>query len=236
LTFILGFWLFLALGAGEAARKGMDSEHVYNAGFYSVLSGLIGGRIAHALRYWEAYAVQPTLLISLNPGALAATEAVSVGLFAAWYYLRRHRLPLVSLIDVLAPGAALALAVVNLGQFLSGDAFGTPTAIPWAVHLWEADRHPVQLYQMVANLAIAGWLWRQRGKGSYAGWMTLQFLFFYSSSRLFLDTFRADVALLPGGLRGTQVLGLIGALLTLALAYQRIGSDLRVPEGPPDAV
>ena len=219
LTIILSFWILLAVGAREATRKGLNGDHVYNAGFYGLLAGLIGGRIVHALRYWEAYAAQPTLLVSLNAGALAMVEAVLIGLFAAWHYLRRHRLPLVPLLDALAPGAALALAVVSLGQFLSGDAFGTPTNAPWAVRLWEENRHPVQLYQLAANLALTGWLWRQHDQYHHVGWMAMRFLFFYSLSRLCLDAFRADVFLLPGGVRGTQVLGLIGSLIPLALSY-----------------
>lgn len=219
LASILGFWLFLALGAREVGRKGMDGDQVYNAGFYGVLAGLIGGRIAHALRYWEAYAAQPALLVSLNVGALAVAEAVLVGLFAAWLTLRRRGVALVPLLDALAPGAALGLAVVSLGQFLSGDAFGMPADLPWSVHLWQADRHPVQVYQMLANLGIFGWLWRERDRGLTIGWQAVQFLFLYSVSRLVLDAFRAEVWLLPGGLRGTQVLALAGALFALFLAY-----------------
>ena len=230
LTLILGFWLFLASGARRAAHKGLDGDHVYNAGFYAVLAGLIGGRIAHALHYWDAYAAQPTLLLSPNPGALAATEAIAIAAFAAWLYLRRHDVPLAPLFDALAPGAALALALADLGQFLSGDAFGMPTSVPWAVTLWGADRHPAPLYQMAAELAIAAWLWHPRQPGRNAGWTATECLFLYSSSRLFLDAFRADVFLLPGGLRGTQVLGLIGGLIALALAYLQAGTGDPAPE------
>jgi prolipoprotein diacylglyceryltransferase len=232
LAFVLGFWLFLALGAREAERKGMNGDHVYNAGFYGLLAGLIGGRIVHALRYWEAYAARPTLLVSLNVGALAAAEAVLIGLFAAWLTLRRQRVALVPLLDALAPGAALALAVVSLGQFLSGDAFGTPAELPWAVHLWAAHRHPVQVYQMLANLAVFGRLWRERDRGPTIGWQAVQFLFLYSVSRLVFDAFRADVWLLPGGLRGTQVLALAGALLSLFLAHGWVESAPPATEEP----
>ncbi|MFZ5915871.1 MAG: prolipoprotein diacylglyceryl transferase [Chloroflexota bacterium] len=227
LSTILAGWLFLALGARQATRRGANGDHVYNAGFYGLLAGIIGGRITHALRYWEAYADQPTLLISLNPAAIALTEAVLVGLFAAWRYLRRQGVSLLPLLDALAPGAALSLALISLGQFFSGDAFGTLSSAPWAVRLWEAERHPVQLYQTIACLIIAAWLWRGRDAGRRAGWQAIQFLFLYAVSRLFLDAFRADVGLLPGGLRGTQVAALVTALIALALAYLRLE-----PEAP----
>ncbi len=64
--------------------------------------------------------------------------------------------------DLVAPFLPLGQAIGRLGNFLAGDAYGTPASLPWAVYQAGAYRHPAQLYELVLDLALFAFLWRRR--------------------------------------------------------------------------
>ena len=64
--------------------------------------------------------------------------------------------------DLVAPFLPLGQAIGRLGNFLAGDAYGLPTTLPWGVYQAGAYRQPVQLYEMVLDLALFAYLWRKR--------------------------------------------------------------------------
>lgn len=64
--------------------------------------------------------------------------------------------------DLIAPFLPLGQAIGRLGNFLAGDAYGTPTSLPWAVYQAGAYRHPAQLYELVLDLTLFAFLWRRR--------------------------------------------------------------------------
>jgi phosphatidylglycerol:prolipoprotein diacylglycerol transferase len=95
-----------------------------------------------------------------------ALPVLTVGAFAYLIYLRRQRLPAEQTFDVVAPIAALALAVqFGVGTLLAGTAFGKPTDLPWGISFpsgspayrvyGPAALHPVQLYLGVMFLSVA---------------------------------------------------------------------------------
>ncbi len=54
------------------------------------------------------------------------------------------------------------MLAVPLANLASGDAFGAPSSLPWAIELWGAARHPVQIYEAVAAGLIL-WVCRPAG-------------------------------------------------------------------------
>jgi len=118
-------------------------------------------------------------------------------------------------LDAIAPGLTLALALERLGALLDGRGLGEPTTLPWGVYLWDEMRHPVQLYETVALLAILGILWWLRKRRSFDGHSFALFVALYAGLRLFLEAFRAETPLMVGGVRTVQVVAL-GVLLGAA--------------------
>ncbi|HEY65306.1 MAG TPA: prolipoprotein diacylglyceryl transferase, partial [Caldilineae bacterium] len=162
LMLLVALYAGLWLAGREAARRGFDGDALWNAGFLGAVAGLIGGRLAYALQHWSAYRQDPGAIFSLTPGTIAPLPALAIGAMVAVVYLTQVRLWRVEVLDSIAPGIALALALVSLGNFLSGDAFGAVTDVPWAVSLWDERRHPVQIYEMLAWLALCAALWAGR--------------------------------------------------------------------------
>ena len=69
LTIILSFWILLTVGAREATRKGLNGDHVYNAGFYGLLAGL--------LRILNAFLILLTVIFILLEAATFQSKLYS---------------------------------------------------------------------------------------------------------------------------------------------------------------
>jgi prolipoprotein diacylglyceryltransferase len=181
--------------------------------------GLVCARLGYALRYPAAFLSSPLGLISTNPGMFDPTVGTAGGLALAYGLLRRAKLAVSPALDALTPALAVFAAALALAHLASGDAYGAPANLPWAVDLWGARRHPSQAYELAAALLIlaAAWPWPQRQPAA-AGLRFWAFIALTALARLFLEGFRGDSILLWGGLRAAQVI----AWLILALSLWQL--------------
>jgi len=219
LAILFGVWLGTFLVEKEARRLQLKSDQVYNLVFYGLVSGLVGARLAYALRYVSAYVENPLSLFALNPNTLSAVDGLLVGLLIAWVYGWRKGLPFRRTLDALAPGFAAFMVFWGVSHFLSGDAFGSPARLPWSIFLWNEYRHPAQIYEILAAVVIFLVVWR-RPLGEYGrGFNFLLFVSLSAGARLFLEAFRGDSVIWPGGLRAAQLISI--AVLLAALWIMR---------------
>ncbi|MFQ5614832.1 MAG: prolipoprotein diacylglyceryl transferase, partial [Anaerolineae bacterium] len=213
---IIAFWLGLWLSAREARQIEFDDDHVYNAGLFGLLGGLLSARLWYVVENWRIYADDITEAFALNASALAVVEGAATGIIIALIYLMRHRLSIATFADLIAPGLALATAVAGLGAFLGGVGPGLPSGVPWAVPVLNAARHPVQLYNALGSLLILGLLLRRRDRWPWPTFAFWLFITLYSGLRLFTERFRVATPdmLTASGFRLAQ----LGTLLTLVVA------------------
>lgn len=217
LVMLLAVWVVLWLAAREAGRLGLDGEAVYNAGFVTLVVGLLSARLIYILLHLPAYLANPADIISLDLGSFAPLPGAAIGLLAGVAFIAQRRLPWAPLVDAVAPALAAGLALWSVAALLGGTSYGRPADLPWAITLWGARRHPTQIYELLAALVILAILWWVRGRQAYPGQVFLLFVALYGGARLFLEAFRADSWLLPGGLRGAQVIGLVALVIALAM-------------------
>jgi prolipoprotein diacylglyceryltransferase len=217
LAMLAGIWVGLLLAEKEAEKLRLRPSDIYNSVFYGLVAGLIGARLVYAGRYWSAYVDDPLSLVALNPNTLSPVRGLFIALIASVLYGWRKKLPLRSTLDALTPGLALFMVFFALAHFLSGDAFGAPTQLPWAIYLWDDYRHPSQIYEFATALGIflLVWRWPQGKPGSGLNFLVLISLM--ATSRLFLEAFRGDSLLLAAGLRAAQVVSLTILLASLGL-------------------
>jgi phosphatidylglycerol---prolipoprotein diacylglyceryl transferase len=217
LTLLLGVWLGSWLAEKEAAHLKIQADWVYNLIFIGLIAGLVGARLAYAARFIDAFQENPLGLLALNPATLSLREGLLVGLLAAWIYGRRQGLPLRPVLDALAPGLAGWMLFLGVAHLLSGDAYGAPSHLPWAVFQWSEYRHPAQLYEILLAMGIL-LVVRKRSLGEPGNgrnfWMVVALS---AAARVFLEAFRGDSLIWSGGFRVAQVLGLI--LLAVSLWF-----------------
>jgi phosphatidylglycerol:prolipoprotein diacylglycerol transferase len=221
---VAALWIGLALAEKRAARHRLSKEALNNIVYYSLFGYILGGRLLYALANFSAFAASPLSLFSLNLDLFDPLAALSVAVLVGVVYGSRQKLPLWPALDALTPLFALIAIGLALSHLAAGTAFGAPTGLPWGIELWNATRHPAQLYELIASILIFGFLWFLK-TDSPAGSEFLVFAALTAGARLFLEAFRGDSTLIFGSLRLAQLIAwtvLAGALFAFE-SRQRSG-------------
>lgn len=222
---LAALWLGLSLAEKRAERHNISKEALNNIVYYGVFGYVVGGRLLFVLANLSAFVESPLNVFSINPDLFDATGALIASVLVGFIYGQRHKLPLWSMLDALTPLFATLAIGLSLSHLAAGTAFGTPTDLPWGIELWNATRHPSQIYALIASLIIFAAVWFGRTDPS-PGSVFLLFAALTAGSRLFLEAFRADSTLIVGGVRLGQVIAwLLLALVLFASESIRRGKE-----------
>lgn len=225
LFLLIAYWVGLWLAARQANKFGIDGDHVYNAGLYGLIAGIVGARLWFVLEHWENYIPNPIQALSLSRSALAPTEGLIIASLVVLIYLQQNKVSLGIFLDAAAYGLCLAIAMANIGAFLGGELLGAITTVPWAVEMSGTVRHPVQLYETTISLVILAVLFLI----SYQPWASFKFWCFvilYSLGRMGLEIFRASPYLIGDGYLGGQILALLIIIVALAVMARNFKKPL----------
>lgn len=194
-----------ALGrAAPAETRSTWNSWFSSAAFWAGVVGFSVARIGYAIINWPLYIESPHLLFSIRPGAFAALPGLlaSAGMLA-WYLWRRN-ISWPHIGDASVIGVTAVWVVLSLRAFLTGEGYGMPTTLPWGIELWQAVRHPVQLYEMASSLLTLALLWFYQRKVA-TGVTFWRFIALFGLSKLLVEAFRADAFTFGNGLRIAQI-------------------------------
>ena len=182
-----------SIGAGMADRLT----------WYTVIGTVVGARLGHVIFYEIGdYWNRPWDILKTWEGGLAShggAIGVMLALALAVRSLRAYTpsMTVLRLFDLVAVPAALVACFIRLGNFVNQELIGIPTDLPWAVLFGHpADggplepRHPVPLYDALANLMIFFvllTLWRKRGSRQPEGLLIGWFFILCFTARFFID-------------------------------------------------
>jgi phosphatidylglycerol---prolipoprotein diacylglyceryl transferase len=191
----------------EATRLKLNAGVVSNLVFVALIAGLVGARLGYVSQHRNSYLADPLGALALNLTALASFAGIVIGVAAASIYGWRRRLPLRSTLDALAPGLVVMAVALGWAHLANGDAYGAPAKLPWSIYLWGEYRHPSQIYEITAALAILGVWWWARNKRTFDGFNFLLVVALYAMMTIFFEAFRGDSLTFAGGWRAAQVAG-----------------------------
>ena len=224
LFILAGLWLAFTLSERAARQEGIAENTIDNLIFLSLAAAVIFGRLGYALRYPSAFLASPLSLFSLNISLFDGQAAALGGLLTGLIYGQRQKMPFWKTLDTLTPGLAMMGLALALAHVASGNAFGAPSQVPWAIELWGARRQPVQIYETILAAGILLAVWPFRGKlPSAPGTRFAVFVILTAAARLFLEMFRGDSSLVGPGFRSAQ----ITAWLILAVGLVGLGWLMR---------
>jgi phosphatidylglycerol:prolipoprotein diacylglycerol transferase len=239
LMYMVGIIAAIFLIRSEVRRKGLslsDDEQT-NLILLIVFAGIVGARLYYVIFNWAYYRQVPWDIPAVWRGGLAIHGGVIGGTIAAFWFVRRKKIPFLRLTDVLAPPLILGQALGRFGNFMNGDAHGVPTSLPWGLVFPSSTPagaqfpgmplHPTMLYEMAINLSIFVYLWSTRKRPAKDGYTTMRYLLLYSVGRFGVEFFRGD-SLWLGPFRTAQFVSLllIGFSATLIVLRR-----LWIPEG-----
>jgi phosphatidylglycerol:prolipoprotein diacylglycerol transferase len=233
LFLLVGLWVAINIIEKEAPRRNLAVTALSNMILLGLVFGVVGARLWYAIRYIDVYLGNPLSLFSLNPSTLASGEGILTGLLAAWIYGQRKGLPLWLTLDTMAPGLAVFMIALGLSHLSSGDAFGAPSSVPWAIELWAELRHPSQIYEIILAVLIFFILWRIRTWDTFPGFAFLSWIAMSAGARLFLEAFRGDSVIILGGIRSAQVVSMV-VLLMAMWGLHMLGRNQEVVERDAD--
>ena len=219
LALLAGLWIALNMIEREALRVKVDSESIIKTVSIALVAGLIGGRLFFVAQHSQFYLQNPLGLISFDAATFNRYGAAATAGIVAFAAGRRLKLRLRPSLDALVPGLAAMMVALAASHLLSGNADGSPTNLPWGIELSGQIRHPTQVYELLAALAVYI-AWRHLSSDLHtSGVPFLHWLSMQTGAIIFLEAFRGDSIVLPGGFRQGQVIGLAVLLVCFAVAW-----------------
>jgi len=188
--YLLGFaaaW-WLAQRRSHCLHSPLQTKNVEDLIFYSAMGVVLGGRFGYVLFYhFEKFLSDPVWLFKVWQGGMSFHGGMLGVLLALFFYARRLKVSLGSLVDFVVPLAPIGLGLGRVGNFIGQELWGRVSDVPWAM-VFTSDparlpRHPSQLYQaLLEGLLLFAIIYiyssKRRPEWSVAGLFLLCYGFF----------------------------------------------------------
>jgi phosphatidylglycerol:prolipoprotein diacylglycerol transferase len=218
-------WIGLTIAEKRTERHGVNKDDLNNITYYGLIAFIIGGRFSFVLQNLPAFIKSPLGIISINPDIFDPLGALAVAFIVAFVYGQHRGLLLWNTLDALTPFFAILAIGIGLSHLAAGTAFGKETDLAWGINLWNATRHPTQIYETLASLLIFGLVWFQK-QNPRPGILFLTYAALTAASQLFIQAFRGESTLIFNDLRQEQVI----AWVALAVIFILFETQLKEKE------
>jgi phosphatidylglycerol:prolipoprotein diacylglycerol transferase len=213
-------------------------------GIYIIISALVGAKLLLLIVDFDQFRRDPAELLSLARSGGVFYGGLILAVAVAFWFMRKHRLPLWQTCDVFAPGIALGHAVGRFGCLAAGCCYGKPTTVPWAVTFTNplasanvgtplnVPLHPTQIYESAAEALILLVLLATEKKGrAYPGRTFWLYMLMYAVSRFIIEFYRGDErGLVFGAVSTSQFISIVLVPLSVVMLVWLS----RKPETSPD--
>lgn len=199
------YLLGLQLAMRRAKARGLDPNRALDLGIAIIVSALIGAKLLLVLVDFDHFRENPREIFSIVRAGGVFYGGLIAAVLVAFWYMRRHRMPLWTTTDIFAPGISLGHAVGRLGCLAAGCCYGHPTHLPWGITFTNPAAaanvgtplgvalHPTQVYESVVELGILAFLLLTEKKGRpFPGRTFWAYLLLYGISRFVIEFFRGD--------------------------------------------
>jgi phosphatidylglycerol:prolipoprotein diacylglycerol transferase len=141
---LLGFVSALALARRQARLAGLDPELMYDMGYWLLVPGIIGGRVAYLAQHGAGVFIDASgrplsggellfAAVNLSEGGLVLIGAMVGGAVGFFAFCARRRIPALPLADVIVPSIFVGIGFGRLGCLLNGCCFGDACSLPWGI-------------------------------------------------------------------------------------------------------
>jgi phosphatidylglycerol:prolipoprotein diacylglycerol transferase len=235
------YLLGLQMTVRRARRNGIDGDRVLDLGIYAIIAALIGAKLLLLIVDFDFFRKNPAELWTLARSGGVFYGGLILAFLVGIWYIRRHKLPLWTTIDMAAPGIALGHVVGRFGCLLAGCCYGLPTTMPWGITFSDpfaatnvgtplhVALHPTELYEALAELVILVLILVTERRGRRFPGRTFWFyVLLYAVSRFVIEFFRGDPRGMMWGLSTSQLIsiGLFPLGLVMLFVLRRRGGEV----------
>lgn len=215
---ILVGWRYMVVLA-RRSPNGIAARDIDDFVLWATLGIVLGGRLGYVLFYRPGdYLQDPLSALALWQGGMSFHGGLCGVVLAAALFAWRRGIPWLALGDLVSAAAPIGLFFGRLANFVNGELYGRPTAVPWGMVFpgaGPAPRHPSQLYEaaleglvLFAVCAVVVFAMRGLERTGLVGGV---FLAGYGLARGFAELFRqpdAHLGFLAGGATMGQLLSI----------------------------
>lgn len=227
-TMVSAIIVALFLAQREEKRRGLPKDTVIDLALWLIPCGIIGARLYYVAFTWDLFRENPLAILQIWKGGLAIYGGLLGGLAAAAVFAWRRKLNLLTLVDMIVPGLALAQCIGRWGNYFNMEAYGLPITdpawqfFPFGVLIPEAGGtvwHLAtffyeSLWDFVVFLALRALRKPCRRPGDLSAWYVL----LYGAGRLIVEGLRMDSLMTSSGsVRISQLLSVLGCLAVFLL-------------------
>jgi len=214
LAFIISSWL----ASVQAKKENVSSQMIFNFSFLILVSGILGARLFYIIENINYYIQNPLETIMFQHGGLSWFGGLISGILSAVIYLKKHKLAIYKILDLIVPFVALAQAIGRIGCLLNGCCFGrvSDAGLYFPVH--KGILIPTQLYSSILLIFIYIILRFLQEHSHRQGEVFYAYLLLYSIKRFLIEFWRADNPIIFFGLTLFQLL----SILIFAIAAAKI--------------
>lgn len=139
LMLMIAFMAAILWAARRAMRSGANPDVILNCGFIALIAGVVGCRAMYVVHYWDQFKNRGDWLaitwaiIDVTRGGLEFYGGFMLATVVVLAYLILWKHSIRWYMDIIAPSAALGLAIGRIGCFLNGCCYGGTCELPWAV-------------------------------------------------------------------------------------------------------
>ena len=230
---VAGFLICLYLLRKKAIAAGYNPDQMTDLAFWSLLFGLVGGRVLYVITLWPQFVKDPVQMFKFWEGGLVYYGGFIGGITAFIFLCRRYKIPVLSALDIATPSLAIAHTFGRFGCFAAGCCYGKPidAAHPFAVIFNHAQTiaprgmpiHPTQLYDSLNAFIlflVLSWLYKRK---TFDGQVILTYGMLYAIGRSIVEVYRGDKVrgfLIENVLSTSQFISIIIFVISAALFYR----------------
>jgi len=202
-----GMLLGLLTAYVRAPRHEIRQERVVDLTLIALPLGVLGARLYYVIFNWDYYQGDFLAMINIRSGGLAIHGGLLLGILSAVIASLAFGIRPLNLMDLVAPGIALAQSIGRWGNYFNQEAHGGPTDLPWAILADGQMVHPTFLYESLWCFLLFLILLRIDNYSTFHGQTFLLYGMLYSVERFFVESLRTD-SLMLGPFRMAQVMSL----------------------------
>lgn len=209
----------------RAKRKGLDSEFVFDVGFYAMIVGLISTRLLYYIVELPQIIKNPSILWDFNTGYVVYGGIIG-GVLTGLIYCKKKKKNFMDYFDLIMPSIVLAQAFGRIGCFLAGCCYGKETDSAFGIVFHDSllapngvKLIPTQLISSAGDFLIYFILILFAKRSKKRGQVGAMYLILYSIGRFFVEFLRDDYRGSIGILSTSQFISIGIIIIGLVLFF-----------------
>lgn len=239
LMLAIAFIVGIIIAEKRAKKYGLLPQQVVNLGLIIIIAGVAGARLLFILEHIKDFTANPYEIFAVWAGGLSYYGGFILAFLCAFFYLKKNKIPVGAMMNVLAPSLAIGFFFGRIGCFLNGCCFGEPTTMPWGVIFPEdaparwiysapIKLHPTQLYSSISGLMSFFILLLLEKKFKFMkrdGLLCFSFFILYGLWRFIIEFFRYHESYIVGWFTEGQALSIAIIIFSVSMMKLKGGKE-----------